>query len=182
MKFRRFCGKITVTSGRTKNAERASASALRFLRLGRNSFQRFRFSVQNPLIQKACQEPYRRIVQPDHALNIPARPAVVPGTHAALLQQAAGYIFCEKDSSRVDGSAHPEAFFPEQSGDRRQKGCHPVNGKHPDGGMAFQLHLPPLKRFEAGPEDFQTPACKTAYNKSVFHHTESMRGKGRTYA
>ena len=128
----------------------------------RSSLLRERSAIQNPFVQKAGQEPYGSIVQPDDAVDIEACPAVVPGAHIAFFQKASGQVFREENGAGIDGAAYPEAFFPQQPGDGSQKGSHPVYGKHPYGRAAFQFHLAPLKGFEAGPENLQTPADQPA--------------------
>lgn len=127
--------------------------------------------------QQPGKEPDRGIVKPYHAVNVPPCLTVVPRAHIALFQQTSGDELPEKNDAGIDAPPKKRPFLSNPTGDRSQKSGHPINGKHPDGGMAYQLHLPPLKGFEARPEDFQAPADKSAENKFIFHR-DSMRRKG----
>ena len=71
--------------------------------------------MQNPFVQKTCQKPHRRVVQPDYPVNVKTRTAVIPGTHAAPLQKAARNEFCQEDGAGVDSAAYPDALLSEQA-------------------------------------------------------------------
>lgn len=120
-------------------------------------------------VEQSGKEPYRGIVQTDDAVNVPACLAVIPGAHITFFQQTSGDEFRKENGTGVDAPPKQRSFFSNPTGDGRKKGGHSVDRKHPDGGLAYKLHLPPLKGFEARPEDFQAPADKSAEDKFVFH-------------
>ena len=138
--------------------------------------------MQEPLVQKSGQEARGSIVQADDAVDVPACPAVVPGAHIPFFQKASGEVFGNKNRAGIDSAAHPEAFFAQQAGDGGKKSCHSIDGKHPYGRVSLQLHLPPLKRFQAGPENLQAPANQSAEDKLVLHHNGSMCRKRTDYS
>lgn len=130
--------------------------------------------IQQLLIEESGQKPDRRVVQPYDPFYIETGMTVIPGADAPFFQKYAAQILCQENPTRIDAAPHPDALFPEQPGNGREQKGHPVNGKHPDGGMPHQFQLPPLQGLQAGPENFQTPAQKSAKNKSFFHHIYSM--------
>lgn len=67
-------------------------------------------AVHKPFIEKPCGKPYRRIVQPNHAFDVPSGAAVIPGTHIVLFQQTSGDKFCRKNTARINEAPDPYAF------------------------------------------------------------------------
>lgn len=126
-------------------------------------------SPEELLIQQSGKKPYRSIVQTDHTVNVPACLAVIPGAHITFFQQTSGDEFREENGTGIDAPPKQRPFFSNPTGDRSQKSGHSIDGKHPDRGVAYELHLSPLKGFEARPEDFQAPADKSAEDKFIFH-------------
>lgn len=120
-------------------------------------------------VEQSGEEPHRGIVQTDDAVNVPACLTVIPGAHITFFQQTSGDEFRKENGTGVDAPPKQRPFFSNPTGDGGQKSGHPIDGEHPDGGLAYELHLPPLKGFEARPEDFQAPANKSAEDKFVFH-------------
>ena len=102
-------------------------------------------------------------------LHSPACLAVIPGTHITFFQQTSGDEFREKNGTGIDAPPKQRPFFSNPAGDGSQKSGHSIDGKHPDRGVTYELHLSPLKGFEARPEDFQAPADKSAEDKFIFH-------------
>lgn len=139
-----------------------------FLREGFLSFPQFSLlslfflPTQNPLIQKPGQKPDRRIIETNHAVDIPAGLAVIPGAHIPCFQQASGYEFHQENGTGIKGASQPDTSILQPPGKGTNKSSHAVDRKHPDGGMALQLHLSSLKGLQTGPENFQTPADESA--------------------
>ncbi len=127
-------------------------------------------------IKQSGEKPHRSIIQTDHTVNVPACLAVIPRAHITFFQQTSGDEFPKENGAGIDAPPKQRPFFLNPTGDRSQKSSHSVDGEHPDRGMAYELHLPPLKGFEACPEDFQAPADKSAEDKFIFH-VDSMRQK-----
>lgn len=130
-------------------------------------------------IQQAGKEPDRRIVKAYHTVNVPSCLTVVPGAHIAFFQQTSGDEFSKENGAGIDAPPKKRPFLLNPAGDGSQESGHSVDGKHPDGGTAFQLHLSPLEGFEACPEDFQAPADESAEDKFVLHRDSMRRNAGR---
>lgn len=144
------------------------------------NFARILNALEHFLIEESGQKPDGSVVQADDAADVKAGLAVIPGTHITFFEQTSGDEFCEKYGTGVDAPPKQRPFISNPVRDGREKSGHSIDGKHPDGRAAFQLHLPPLKGFEACPEDFQTPAHESAKDKFIFH-AGSMCGKMKRY-
>jgi len=68
----------------------------------------------------------------------------------------------------------------QEAADGGQKGSTAVDGEHPDGGFAFQGHVPAAERVKGGKENFHAPAGEAAFEEIVckvcqglFYHNQA---------
>ena len=54
------------------------------------------------LEQKTCQKPERGKIQTDDFADLKWTPSIIPGTHAAQIQQTAADVFCQIDQRHID--------------------------------------------------------------------------------
>lgn len=87
--------------------------------------------LKEPFKQKTGDKPDRRIVQPDHAGQVPAGMFIVPGTQFSPVEPYAGGKFTGKDQSCVNKTADRQAAVSHKPADGGQEGGHSVYGKHP---------------------------------------------------
>lgn len=97
--------------------------------------------------------------------DIPAAAAVVPGTETLFFQKVAREVFCGKDQAHISEASDPKGPFPQQPAQRGKDGCASIDGEHPDGGCAFERHIPPAERIQGGEQDLHAPAGKAAFYK-----------------
>ena len=131
---------------------------------------------KEPLEEKACDKPAGGIVEPDEFSQIPAGALIVPGTELAAVQPHTGEKLTDEDQAGVGESPKQQGTVFEQAADRSEQGGHTVDGKHPDGGDAGQLIVPPAESVKGCEGDFQKPPQQSTVDKVVqkVFHSHSM--------
>ena len=125
---------------------------------------------QGLFVEKSYQEPDGSIIQPDDTVKMIRRPAVVPGAHVLLLQEAAAYIFSKKNAGHVDESPLKKRCVFHFLHNRCKEGRASVDGEHPEGGSAGQLQIADPEGMQTGPEKLHGPADHSASKKILSYH------------
>ena len=117
-----------------------------------------RFPGEQPLEQKAGEEPHKEIIQADEAADVETAAAVVPGTAPAPGKAAAAGVLRRKNGEGIEAAPDRDREGAEQLEQGLKEGRTPIDGEHPGGGDAFQLGIFPAPSIQAGPGDFQAPS------------------------
>lgn len=139
-------------------------------------------SGEETLIEKTYQEPYRGIVQADDALALQGAFAVIPGAHAAALQEQAAYIFAAENTGHIYKTPPEDRFAFHMVHDRRQECGAAVDGEHPQRRVPGQFWIAYAQGVQAGPEDFHGPSDDAAAQKILCNHKDSMGNPENNYA
>lgn len=120
-------------------------------------------------IKKAGEEPERRIVEADNAIDMIGSFAVIPGAAVHQLQNCSRQEFYRIDAEHIDKPPGDGVKSFQMPGKGCDEGCHSVYGKHMKRGCACQFWIMTQKGMKTGPENFNAPAVHTAADKSGFH-------------
>lgn len=122
-------------------------------------------AAQHPLENQSGREPYRGVIQADHAVDLETASAVIPGTEMKGLQERAGHIFYSKNAYHIDQASEQDVQRFYHLVKRNDGGRQAIDGKHPEGRAACKLPVSPQQRFQACPEYFHAPADEAAFDE-----------------
>ena len=115
------------------------------------------------LKQKPCQEPVREKIQAYQLADVPAAPAIVPGTDFFAGEKDSGQVFPGKNERGVNASPQKKRKGAKKPEGGRKKADTPVDGKHPQGCLPFQGELSSFERNQCSVHNFHAPARDTAF-------------------
>lgn len=133
--------------------------------------------TKKPFEDKARKYPKGVIVESYNAFNIKKAVAVIPWTDSEKAQYAATDKFSDHDRCTVEKATQQNRPVFDFYIDRTDESCHPVNGKHPDGGFAEESCISVKEGFEGGEEYFHAPAGQSAEHKFLPVHFISFMYK-----
>ena len=120
--------------------------------------------------QQSYGEPGGSIIQADQPVDIEGSVAVIPGTDAEPAKEPACGIFGGEDQRHIYASAHQHISPAQQLSEGLESGSHSVDGKHEQRSVSHHSLIPVVVIVaQAGGEQFDSPADKSAFDKFIFH-------------